>query len=228
MKRYGLWCILVLLVFGMMSCQTIPPEVDSEHMPPEDTSLQEVAPFFVLDGSENAAVIVCSEEATAAEFEAALTLQRAIENLTGVQLTVTNDFDAGEDHSARVEILVGETNRPQSAAARAGIDELQFHIGVSEGKLVVLGSGPRITAYAVDVLIGEYLNRDSYDEAAQRLTVPGDTSLERSYYEAVRGNVLQPYTGATNGTNSRPTSDIHPTSVPARDFLIEILHEEEK
>ena len=198
----------------MTACQQHPTPSPSPEQPPiaEDTP-----PFVLLDATSEA-VIVCSEEATKAEFEAALFLQTAIRNLTDHELPLTNDFDAGDDNSQRLEILVGQTNRAQSAAARERIDELQLYIGVIDGKLVVRGSAPRITAYAVRVLVDEYLNRDHYDEATGCLAVPSDLSTTRSYYDAVRGNALKRYDGATNGTESRPTSDVQPTTVPTRDW----------
>ena len=145
MKRYLISCILVLLVIAMVACQK--PAVEPTPQPPQPPEEEPVVPLVLLDGTREA-VIVCSESATKAEFQAALSLQTAIKNLTEKELTVTNDFDAGEDHSQRLEILVGETNRPESVQAREKIDELQLYIGVLNGKLVVRGSAPRITAYA--------------------------------------------------------------------------------
>jgi len=197
----------------MAACQNTPtPTPPVEQQPTVD---EEIPPFVLMDATQKA-VIVCSEKATKAEYQAALSLQAAIRNLTDCELTLTNDFDAGDDNSQRLEILVGETNRAQSTAARERIDELQLYIGVIDGKLVVRGSAPRITAYAVRVLVDEYLNRDHYDEATECLAVPSDLSTTRSYYDAVRGNALKRYEGATNGTESRPTSDVQPTTVPTR------------
>ncbi len=216
MKRWIRACILVLLVMLMTACQS--PEIDQpqdEALPPVTDA--ETTPFVLLDHTQEA-VIVCSEQATKAEYQAAISLQTALKNLTDRELRLTNDFDADEDHSNRLEILVGETNRAQSAAAREKIDELQLYIGVLDGKLVVRGSAPRITAYAVRVLVDEYLNREHYDQTTGCLAVPSDLALTRSYYDAVRGNVLKPYEGASNGCEVRPTENVQPTTVPERNW----------
>ncbi|MBO5670665.1 MAG: hypothetical protein J6S41_03875, partial [Clostridia bacterium] len=109
MKRWIRACILVLLVMLMTACQS--PEIDQpqdEQLPPVTDA--ETKPFVLLDHTQEA-VIVCSEQATKAEYQAAISLQTALKNLTDRELRLTNDFDADEDHSNRLEILVGETNR---------------------------------------------------------------------------------------------------------------------
>ena len=80
----------------------------------------------------------------------------AIEAATGARLDCGKQASLTE--SAK-EILVGETNRPESKAALAGIEGNGFAIHVINDKIVIVGSGDVQTARAVQYFIDEYFGK---------------------------------------------------------------------
>ena len=115
----------------------------------------------LFDGSASLYTIVRSDTSTEAETAAAVKLLKAIESYTGVKPEITTDWDGNADHSKRSEILIGSTNRPESAAALDGLDEYTYVIVNSGSRLVIAGGSDEATAAAVDSFIAQYLGSPS-------------------------------------------------------------------
>lgn len=102
-------------------------------------------------------VVVRGDSANQSETDAAIRLRRAINDTLGASVSITTDWDGDDDNSARKEILVGKTNRPQSRSALDGLDQNSFAITYDGTKLVVAAGSDYALDCAVDYLIKNYI-----------------------------------------------------------------------
>ncbi len=216
-KRIG--CLLlvfsVLYMFGCDNSRRQPPAGTTSG---ESSSSGPQAEEFPLIGGGEEITIVCGENALDSEFRAALSLREILRSMTGSEPPLTNDFDGSEDHSDRREILIGDTNRRESREALASIDEQELIITVAGNKLVIAGKSPRITAFAVERFAEDclgYSDKAAYPEGLS-LSIPADTHIKGSYYEALRLGTIVRFRLAENGTEKRPEQQILPQTVPHR------------
>jgi len=161
MKKTGIF-IALLAVIALMLCfvsckKDVPPVTNT---PPAD-------PEFVLDAESLANyTIVRRDEATAEEKSAATTLAADIEAAFGVKLTVVSDFEAATEH----EILVGETNREESAASYDGLKYNDYRISAKGSKIVIAaGCGESLVQaveYFSSLFEGDKLEVKSYEHNA--------------------------------------------------------------
>lgn len=79
-------------------------------------------------------------------------LSKAIRQCTGVN--VKRYTDGGETPEGTIEILIGDTNRPESAQAKEKLVGFEYSVSVINGKVVVAGSDEVMLEYAVDHLLG--------------------------------------------------------------------------
>ena len=95
------------------------------------------------------------------EGTAAIKLQKAIEEKTGVTLTYAEDiFSSTDQPKSAKEILVGQTNRAASEEALAELRPKDFVIKYVDGRVVILGGSPEATVRAVDHFIASYINSE--------------------------------------------------------------------
>lgn len=88
------------------------------------------------------------------------TLKKALDAATGTSVTLTTDWEKpghAVDHSAEPEILVGSTNRPESAQVLAGVDDTCYVIACVGQKIVINASNETALGYALDYFLDEYL-----------------------------------------------------------------------
>lgn len=90
--------------------------------------------------------------------EAATDLKVSCYELTGNQLWISRD---GSEDPAENEVLVGPTNRPESAQIAEGLKENEYRICFVGTKLVVAGGSRGATVAAVDRLIADYFKSGS-------------------------------------------------------------------
>ena len=98
--------------------------------------------------------IVSSQTASKNITSAAAALKKRVENSAKVTLNMSDDwYDDSEDVSSEKEILIGETDRAETASAKAKLDAINsnkaFIIEVSENKIVILGKNDDVTVRAV-------------------------------------------------------------------------------
>ncbi len=133
---------------------------------------------FIADGATEYKLIR-SASASDTVTDAFVKLRAAIKDVYGVQIGLGDDFEkAGADPATRYpyEIVVGDTNREESAKAIEGISYNDSVIAVIGNRLVVSGGNDEATARAVDTFIAKYLTGDS-------LSLPSNLlDVERSEY----------------------------------------------
>ena len=140
--------LVLLLVFACFSCG------EQIEKPQED----EKTPFALLD--ENGAQIYTlvrpdvSSDVLTASF---VSLRKAFEAYAGQELTMKTDFiargESAADFEGVPEILVGLTNRAESAEVYESLPENGYEIRKIGNKLVVLGKDDTCTAIAVGKLV---------------------------------------------------------------------------
>ena len=156
---------LLMLLLGitliLSSCTGGEAEVTTE-LPDsgEATEAPEVGNItFIADGATEYKMIR-SENASDALTDAFIKLRSAIKDTYGVQITLGDDFEKpGTDPATRhpYEIVVGDTNREESAKALEGLSYNDSVITVIGTRLVITGGNDDAVVRAVDTFIEKYV-----------------------------------------------------------------------
>ena len=153
----------------------------------EDTGNSELASVvdIVKDGASEY-IIMRSDNAPSgsAETKAAIALRAAIKAATGVELTMKTDWDKeGNIPTDTKEILIGATNRPESAAVLEGLGEDQYVIRMIGNRLVINATSDEAITMAVERFAAELLGYDSEagTYAKNTLSLPADYSTSGEY-----------------------------------------------
>jgi Flp pilus assembly pilin Flp len=135
------------LVLAVMftSCTAESPETT-----PESVDISTLDPSEVLTVLENGSseyTVVRSDYAKGVPLEAAVAVRNAFEEKLGYEMIITSDwYKKGTDPVLpEYEILVGDTNRPESEAALEGLTGSSYIITVINNKIVINGT----TEYAI-------------------------------------------------------------------------------
>ncbi|MHB1151935.1 MAG: hypothetical protein ACYCWE_11715 [Eubacteriales bacterium] len=117
--------------------------------------------LIVVQNKTSPYIIVRPDEGSAAETEATIKLKAAISKVTGTELKITTDWDGKTDNSNRLEILIGNTNRIESAQAAKELTENQFVIKTMNSRIVITGGSSKALTDAVDYFLKEFLGYTS-------------------------------------------------------------------
>ncbi|MHB1150781.1 MAG: right-handed parallel beta-helix repeat-containing protein [Eubacteriales bacterium] len=145
--KYTFSMLIILLAAALLfiSCDSTPNE--SNGVKPEMNFSAENAIKYT---------IIRSDTAESYETQTAIKLREALVRLTGEEIIITTDWDGDADHTKRLEILIGDTNREQSAAAfnaLAGDDFIVRQIGE---KLVIAAGSEDVLNAAADYFLKSY------------------------------------------------------------------------
>ena len=90
-------------------------------------------------------------------------LTKAINSALGTNIAMKTDWKdkKDEDTSANLEILIGETNRPESTEAAEKLQEGQFFIGIIGNKYVIQGIDTYGALAAIDFVLNDLLKYDT-------------------------------------------------------------------
>ncbi len=116
-------------------------------------------PMVLMEDGKSVYSVVRGEKADELTVAAAVEFNRRFAGLTGSRLDIRTDYlKAGEaaDAEAR-EILIGDTNRPESASAAEGLEAGCFRIRTVGRKIVICASKPELLEKALDRFFGEIL-----------------------------------------------------------------------
>ena len=126
----------------------------------EETTGVQATPLSVVANGKTVYKVIRSDDASDTVMQASLTLRAAINEAYGVELGIGTDFEKrGTDPSTRYayEILVGETNRDESAEAKELIRYQDTIIAVMGSRVVISGGSDEAVAEAVDYFIEHYV-----------------------------------------------------------------------
>ncbi len=155
-----MWLKVLMLVLcatfvlsGLIACSKDEPG----DIPPEDALV-----LMDPDTLIGIYVVVRPEITEDRVTDAASNLRIRLSNYYGAEdWDITTDWEKDPDEAeiaTRFEILVGETNRPESAQVLAELGEEQYAIRVVNNKLVIIGIDERRTVMAVKYFMDTYLS----------------------------------------------------------------------
>lgn len=161
MKKYISVIFALLLAFAAVSCS------GNDDIPADTTetvaqTLPETTPapttVSLLDENGKALYrIVRPDEGSDGEIQNGVDLKKSLKALTGVDFSITTDFLMPNESLEAVadvpEILLGATNRPESAEAREGLGMNEYVIRVVGAKIVIAGGSDMMTSRAIEAFL---------------------------------------------------------------------------
>ncbi len=184
MKRYLSLLLLVFLFCAVfVSCQSSDAGQIQEDDPVTDASQTEAPLTGILLASLDSYRVIRAELADAQTVAAAAKLCADLIKATNTQIGIADDFYREGVESASIkheEILVGSTNRPETAMFLADLKSLDYGYAVIDGKLVIAGHTPDLTAAAVALFKEEVIDQLSND--SKFLVLDSTSRIIRSEY----------------------------------------------
>lgn len=161
MRKYISVIFALLLAFSAVSCS------GNEDIPADTTetvaqTLPETTPapttVGLLDENGKALYrIVRPDEGSDGEIQIGIDLKKSLKALTGADFSLTTDFlmpnESLEALADVPEILLGATNRPESAEAREGLGMNEYVIRVVGAKIVIAGGSDMMTSRAIEAFL---------------------------------------------------------------------------
>jgi len=158
---------LVSLTFALAACRETPvPTVD-----------------IVKDGVTQYTVIRSEASGSkSADTLAAAKIRRAIIDATGCDIEIWDDWDK-DDNSEKYEILVGRTNRPETALLPTDMARDEFVILFTGKKILIDGGSGIAIDRAVDYFMVTYLGYNAEDGtyASKDLAIPENLNYRTSF-----------------------------------------------
>ncbi len=185
-KITTLLLVLCMILPSFAACTGGSGDETTEAEVPAETTLEETtapAPSGLLLASNGASdyVIVRPTECQSFILDAMTDLRKAVTDKYGVTLKPQDDWvkglGKGEAYTSEApEILIGETNRPESIETLASLQPGEYTVRVSGNKLVLIGTTDYLTGLAVQ----EFVKFVSASENASELMVSNDYSVLKS------------------------------------------------
>lgn len=135
--------LICLLLFGTACGESSDP--------PAETTTEASLVVFLTEGRSDYTIVYPADfEEDSDGFLAVEELKTLLETNAGSPFSLSTDYSAdGYTPSAALEILLGETNREETALAMAGLREEDYVIQVINDKLVVVGGSKAASAKAI-------------------------------------------------------------------------------
>lgn len=195
MKKFFTFVLLVCLLLLAAACGKDEAEIENTSATAPSLSEQETTVpaqteppaqdlTLIDENGKSAFTVVRADEADGLTVNVAIDLHTELNRVYNSKVGLSSDISIHRELDGTVvndkyEILVGDTNRPESIAARAELEasdtEDNYIICVKGKKLVILGKNGSSTKYAVGLFLEKYLGT-----AGQALVIPADTLLTGS------------------------------------------------
>jgi hypothetical protein len=159
--------LLVLTLCFTISCQGPDGPSSGQNNPPIQTPV-EITDFLISD----AYVLVRPDAKTSDELNALMLLSRGLESAYG------HSFNKGTDLAdvAEFEILVGQTNRPETQAIVGTLGHYDWtYQVVSPNVIVICGGSPEATLTATQAFLRDVIGYT--EDADKQVTAPGNAML---------------------------------------------------
>ena len=182
MKRCLSLLLIAFLFCGLfVSCQS--NDVDQTLQGNTDAPQTEAPLTGILLSSLDGYRVIRAESADAQTVAAAAKLCTDLIKATNTQIGIADDFYREGVESASIkheEILVGSTNRPETATFLADLKSLDYGYAVVDGKLVIAGHTTAATAAAVALFKEEVI--DCLTENSEFLVLDSTSRIVRGEY----------------------------------------------
>ena len=181
MKKFLLLAIGFALLGGLIACRG----GDSPAQTTASTATPPPPDLTVVEDGNTAYRIVRGQRSSDEVRSIMMTLRSAMIDRFGVAPTVSNDMILSEEEltADAPEILLGDTNRPDSIRLKATLPKgNSYAIAVKGSRIVIVASSDAVLAKAVDVLIENYI------QAAQggKWIMKGDLLITETLPDFVR------------------------------------------
>lgn len=211
MLKKRLLCLLLAIFMVLPLLASCAEELpDDPTTPPAEEQLPEIE--HILDLADCGYTIIApggNGDEVKGEQDSAIRLYSAIYQSTRIKLNYYNDeMPRGSDPDAsRLEILVGETNRPESVDAKKSLRLKDYLITYRDGRILIIGGSAEATARAMDHFIDTYLNLTE-----KRITVYENRN-DRSEHRYLVGDL------SVNGVPLRDYTIVYPRNAQSNDPL---------
>ena len=168
MKRFIFLILAIILVFSAVACSGGIPEETTEAIV-ETTTAPETEPrptvVSLLDESGAAIYrVVRPDKGSDSEVQMAIDLKKSLAALTGVDFSLKSDFLMPNESADGVrEILIGATNRPESAEALEGLGIDEYVIRVMGDKIIIAGGTDIMTSRAIEAFLALLSAEDGFE-----------------------------------------------------------------
>ena len=170
-KIISLILALLMILPVLAACDKALPDENADTTAPsdttaEDTSIPEATELLLASGGASDYVIVRPSDCQSFVVDAMQNFRKLVETKYGVNLKPNDDWvkdlPKGETYdSPAPEILIGATNRRESAEVLATLPPGEYKICVVGNKLVIIGSTDFLTAKAVESFMSYVEGADS-------------------------------------------------------------------
>ncbi len=219
MKKYVAFLILLLALLcalSLVACRQDTPDVpdtpvqqpgdELDEQPdkkPENPPEEDVPMLDIIKDGVTSYVIVRPDSCDTALKTSASLLLNALKTISGTtDIGIKTDYE----EAAPYEILIGNTNRPESAEVAARLGDNDYRIEIVGDKLVIVGRDDRAAAYGVRTLLRSVLYYQSANDFVPNPTV----SLRRDL--SIMGAI------STTAPDPRNPSDVLIFTVNVLDF----------
>ncbi len=172
--------LLTAFLILLSSCSTGMSPIDTvTASEPIIETTEEIISTFLLDSRYE---ILRDDDSTDA-VDAAKYVRKAILALTGETLTFTTDWVKRGDPvvPGKFEILVGETNRSESAELFSTLKRGDWEYRANEGQIIICGGGAESTLQAAKAFCAEVLGYTEGDEYLQKTSIEITRGATRHY-----------------------------------------------
>jgi len=183
MKRLATFLLILTALFSMLLClNSCKPQPDGPDV--ENPPQPEVPMVDIIKGGETQYDVVRSEKSGGKDGDtlAAIKLRRLIAEATGSKIDIMDDWDK-DDESKLYEILVGRTNRPETAQLPETLARDEFVIIFTGKKILIDGGSSVALDRAVDYFLTTYLGYNVEDGtfAKSDLAIPEGLDYKGSF-----------------------------------------------
>ncbi len=173
--------LLLLIPVFLLSCgrENAPADSSATTLPPQDLP--------VYTAGETAYTLIRGQRSSDGVKEIMLTLRKAMEAAYGKAPAIRDDFvmDQAELTKDACEILIGDTNRPESAELKKTLPAGNSYAIAAEGsRIVIVASSEAVLAEAVDLFIRNYVLKDSTQGGD--MMIQGDLLVTETLTDFVR------------------------------------------
>ena len=202
-RKYIIPALALLLSLGLCACAKEEPEYtlqSEEAEAPSSTVTTTEAPadaaLYLMENGKTTYTIIRAEECSDSIYNSTATLHQRIKEKTGKSMKIGTDWYSPREENpdlGKPEILIGQTNRPETAEVLASLPQNSYTVPIKNNKLVIVGTDNNLTVLALYDFEEKILNnsdkcREDYlcfDEADSfTVTLPDAFSLK----EMIDGN----------------------------------------
>ena len=186
------WLLVLALCLSMLAACADPstPPVDdpTDNAGDPVTDEQPKAQITLIeDGTPKYAIVRAdATSGNSIETKLSLSLKKALQSVTGAEFALLTDWEGKDDNAELLEILIGETNRPESKSAMEALaGENDYMVRVDGNKVVIVGNSEGALTDAVTYFLSTYAGWRAEDDftAATTLKMNADVSYTGTWID---------------------------------------------